>query len=160
MPVDQCMKTEVVSIPVTATVLDAAKYMAWHQVGTLPVVDSRGVLVGMLSIADVLQAFLPDFVALIDDIEFLVHLGDLHPAAPDPARLDAPVRTIMHEPVAAELGTGLMLAAALLQRQSVNDICVVDAQGRLVGIASRTDVGAALIAEWITAHAPTGAARR
>ncbi len=154
------MKTEVVSIPVTATVLDAAKRMAWHQVGTLPVVDDRGVLVGMVSIADVLQAFLPDFVALIDDIEFLAHLGDLHPAAPEPAQLETPVRLIMHEPVAAERGTGLMLAAALLQRQSVNDICVVDDQGRLVGIASRADVGTALLCEWLAPHSSSAPAGR
>lgn len=152
MPIEDWMKREVITIPVTAVVAEAAATMAAYRVGTLPVLDEQGRLVGMLSMHDVLAAFLPDFVALLEDLDFLGDLGDLHPAAPEPSRLQTPVGQVMHQPLTVEQGTGLMLTAALLQRQSMSDICVVDHQGRLVGIASRVDVGAALLSEWLASH--------
>jgi len=160
MLIENWMKTGVVSIPASATVAEAARRMAWHQVGTLPVIDEDGRLVGMLPISDVLAVFLPDFVALLDDLDFLADLGVLESPAPDPARLATSVRELMHEPLSVVRGTGLMLAAAILQRQSVNDICVVDDAGRLLGIASRADVGTALLSEWLTAQSGATDAER
>jgi CBS domain-containing protein len=55
MRADQIMSRQVTTIGVEATVVDAIKTMLTHRVSTLPVVDQRGKLVGILSETDLVR---------------------------------------------------------------------------------------------------------
>ena len=84
--------------------------------GTLPVVGAEGRLEGVVTLLDVLQVSMPDFVELLDNIDF-VHdfraLEDLQPwDAPEAAGLT--VREIMKPPVAVDQEAGLLRACALM----------------------------------------------
>ena len=71
------MKREVVSIGPDATLREVAAAIIEKRVGTLPVVDDEGMLVGTVSVTDIVNMFLPDFVAVMDEIDFVHDYGDL-----------------------------------------------------------------------------------
>ena len=62
--ISKWMKRNVVSVGLDTTVREAVALVVEKKVGTLPVVDEAGTLVGVISIGDIIQIFLPDFVPL------------------------------------------------------------------------------------------------
>jgi CBS domain-containing protein len=67
---------------------------------------------------------------------------------PAPSLLNRPVREIMLAPESVDEKSGLMRAITILYQHELHDLPVVDAQGKLVGILSRVDVGTAFISNW------------
>ncbi len=55
-----CMKQNVFFVKPDTTVIEAAAVLVERRVGTLPVVDEAGILIGVTSIKDIIQIFLPD----------------------------------------------------------------------------------------------------
>ena len=80
-----------------------------NHVGTLPVVDEQGVLVGVVRLEDLLQVFMPDFVALLDNIDFVHDFGALETLRPQdvPEAAELTMRDLMQPPVAVEQTCGL-----------------------------------------------------
>ena len=62
--------------------------------------------------------------------------------------IDKKVSEVMEPPVCVEDTCGLTRAFALLHHYKLTDLPVVDAENCLVGIASRVDVGTALLKKW------------
>lgn len=151
-----CMKREVVSVSASTTVREAALLVAKRRVGTLPVVDQQGVLVGVVRIKDLLKVFMPDFVTLLDNIDFVHDFGVEESLRPkdvaEAARLT--MRDLMRPPVAVEQTSGLLRAFATMDKHDIQDLPVVDDGGRLVGIASRVDIAVAFLTAW-TAEEPS-----
>jgi len=133
MIVQKCMKTTVVSISDTLNVAETAEIFMRRHIGTLPVVNAEGQLVGLVQLRDLLTLVMPDFIHLV---------------VPAPEQIAQPVRTIMQAPVAIQEDCGLLRAFALLYRHQLSDLPVVDAQNRLIGIVSRVDLGTALLRNW------------
>ncbi|WP_069173965.1 CBS domain-containing protein [Streptomyces griseus] len=79
---EQLMSSPAVTVHADATVAEAARIMARRQVKRLPVVDSGGLLQGIISRADLLKVFLRSDEDIAD--ETLAVLGGL-PAAADMA---------------------------------------------------------------------------
>jgi CBS domain-containing protein len=145
-----CMKKEVVSAGPSMSVKHAAALLTEKRVGTLPVVDPDGILLGVTSITRIVQIFLPDFVALLENIDFVKNYGALNSPSPtDLARAESlTVADIMDEPVAVEEDSSLIRALSLMEKHHLRDLPVVK-KGRLVGIASRVDIGRAFLEVWI-----------
>jgi CBS domain-containing protein len=145
-----CMKRQVVAVSPTTTAQEAARIMVSNHVGTLPVVDELGVLVGVVRLEDLLQVFMPDFVTLIDNIDFVHDFGALETLRPqdllEAAQLT--MRDLMQPPVAVERTCGLLRAFATMAKHEIRDLPVVNAAGALVGIASRVDIASAFLAAW------------
>jgi len=148
MNIRDCMKTEVFSIPMTATVGEAAKVIAQRRIGTLPVVDDGGRLVGMVLLHDLVALVMPDFVRLVEVFDFVHGFGAVETHLPSPESLMQPVREIMRSPVSVEETCGLLRAAAILNQRNILDLPVVSDGGRLVGIASHVDIGVTLLSNW------------
>ena len=149
MIVDTFMKKNVISIQETATIGDAADLFAHHHIGTLPVLDTENHLMGILHMSDLLRLVMPDFIQLVDDFDFIVgSLGAFETLLPSPESAAKSVSTLMHEPVSAKNDCGLMLAFALLDHHKLYDLLIVDEQHHLVGLASRVDIGTALLKSW------------
>ncbi len=148
MNINACMKHDVISIPASATIGQAAALMVARHIGTLPVVDGAGHLIGLLQLRDLLALVMPDFVRLVEDFDFVHDFGAVETRQPSPETLARPVRQVMQPPVAVEEHSGLLRAAALLRQHELQDLPVVAADNRLVGIASRVDIGTALLANW------------
>lgn len=145
------MKWGVISVRPHTTIEEAAKLIVEKRIGTLPVVDEAGVLVGVASLRDVIQIFLPDFVSLLADIDinFVKDYGNLGEPVDDQLELavSMTIADIMHEPVAVEGDSSLTRALAVMENHNLRDICVVT-DGVLVGIASEVDIGRAFLAHW------------
>jgi CBS domain-containing protein len=149
MQIEQCMKTDVVSISLGVTVRQAASLLVEKHISTLPVTEDDGQLVGLLTIADVIYLFMPDFVALLDQINFLPDFGVLEERALPADTAELMVQDVMREPICVTRGSGLLRAFARLRRHHLLDLPVVDERGVLIGIASRVDIGTAFLTHWL-----------
>lgn len=149
MRIENCMKTDVVSIGPERTLHEAAALMVDMHVGTLPVVDDSGRFVGLLTMADVLRLFMPDFVSLLSQIDFVPDFGALEERELPVEAASQPVRRVMRAPASVARGSGLLRAFAEINRHNLLDLPVVDESGRLVGLASRVDIGVAFLAHWL-----------
>jgi len=150
VPISSCMKRNVVCVKSQTPLSEAAKLLVQKHVGMLPVIDEENKLVGMLSLAEMLELFLPAFVRLMDNVDFVHDFGALEEVRIDPAVRRKPVSAVMHEPVSVEETTGLIRAYTILLKHEMHDLPIVKPDGTLVGIASRVDVGTAFLSGWET----------
>lgn len=148
MIVENCMKRQVIFIQDSATVGDAAKLFAAHHIGTLPVVNPAGELVGILDLRDILQLTMPTFVTLIEDFDFVGDFGAGEEFQPTPTLLQKPVNQLMERACAVEAQSGLLRAFSFILKHDLYDLPVVDSHNRLVGLASKVDIGNALLGKW------------
>ena len=140
--VGDSMKRHVVTVTASTTVQEAVGIVVEERVGTLPVVDEEGVLTGVVRLADLLGVFTPDFLALLDDIDFVHDFGameEVHPQTILQAR-ELTMSDLAATPVAVEENCGLMHALVTMVKHQLQDLPIVDEAGRLVGIASRVDI--------------------
>ena len=149
------MKRAVVSITPDATLSEVAALILDKRVGTLPVVDNDGTLVGTVSITDIVQMFLPDFVAVMDEIDFVHDYGDLENTSPEDKQRAKMlhVSDVMEEPVAMEDDSGLVHALSVMEKHNLRDL-IVTRDGKLVGIASQVDIGRAFLTEFAKETGP------
>jgi len=148
MNVGDCMKQNVVSINVNDIIINAIRVTIDYHIGTLPVVDNQNKLVGLIQLSDLLDLAMPDFINLIDNIDFIHNFGVLEGQKPAAEVLNQPVSNILGEAVSVVMTAGLLRAAAILHEHHLRDLPVVDQDGRLVGIASHVDIGTALMSHW------------
>jgi CBS domain-containing protein len=120
------MKRNVVSAEPDMTVREAAALLIEKRVGTLPVVDEVGTLVGVISIGDIIQIFLKARGLSVADI--------------------------VRESVVVEDNCALIRALSVMEKHNLRDLLVVK-EGKLVGIASRVDIGRAFLSSWLISQA-------
>lgn len=144
------MKTKVVTIDSQATVFQAAKLLAEKRVGTLPVVDATGKLVGITKMRDIVAMFLPDFLALLEDVDFVKDYGALQDLSPEDIEKanSLTVSEIMEEPIGLEENCSLVRALSLMSTHEIADLPVTR-DDRPVGIVSRVDIGRAFLENWL-----------
>jgi CBS domain-containing protein len=142
------MKRNVVSIPETFTIREAAAVFVKQHIGLLPVIGQDDKIVGMVGLRDLLSLELPDFVNFITDVDFVHDFGAVETTRPAPAVLHASIKTLMRPPITVTEDSGLLRAYALLWQHNVHDVPVVSKEGKLVGIASRVDIGTAILSAW------------
>jgi CBS domain-containing protein len=106
-----------------ADLADAAALLATQRIGCLPVVDA-GELVGIITASDVLGTV-------------AYPARPRHPSATAEPRVAAIMRP---EPLSAQPDDSLARAAARMLRANVRHLCVVDGEGKLVGILSDRDL--------------------
>jgi CBS domain-containing protein len=135
------------------TVREAAALIVDKRIGTLPVVDEDGKLDGVVHIRNIIQLFLPDFVSLLSNIDFVKDFGAKRSPTTGVLR-KAEVLTvadIMEKPVAVGEDSSLIRALSLMESHNLTDLLVVK-EGKLVGLASRADIGRAFLADWISSQ--------
>ena len=151
MIVSYAMKRAVISTSPQTTVLEAAKLMIQKRIGTLPVVDNNGILTGIVKISDILDIFIPNYFDLIKNLGFVHDFGALEDFLPKdvPDIANAAIETLMKPPISVAESETILRAATKMTRHDLIDLPVVDSQGKLVGLASHVDVGAAFLQKWI-----------
>jgi CBS domain-containing protein len=138
------MTKSVTTVRADATVESAADLMAEHDVGSLPVVDDAGHLVGLLRdenlIASEARVHVPTFINFLGlgvpmpgQMKHLEHeikqiagasVGDLMDAEPATIGADATLEDV----------------ASILHERGVNSVPVVDADKLVVGMVARADL--------------------
>lgn len=148
MNISSCMKRNVISIHTSATIREAAAIFVQKHIGLLPVVDDNGKPVGMIGLRDLLSLELPDFVGFIADLDFVHDFGAVETTRPPAETLDQPVTILMIPPITVEEDSGLLRTYALMLQHNLHDMPVVSRDGTLVGVASRVDIGTAILSTW------------
>jgi len=142
------MKRNIISIPPKTTVIEAAALIVKKHIGMLPIVDDKGTLVGIISLRDLLTLELPDFVGFVADVDFVHDFGAVEDTRPSARTLNKPVSSLMREPFSVNEECGLLRAYTLMLQHNLHDMPVVSKAGKLVGITSRVDIGAAILSHW------------
>ncbi|MHC1782517.1 MAG: HPP family protein [Anaerolineaceae bacterium] len=148
MKISDCMKHKVISSLANVSIRSAANMLVQNHIGTLPIVDDSACLIGLVRARDLITLAMPDFIKLVEDVDFVHDFGAVEDEEPGDEILCMPVSQIMSEPISAETTAGLVRALALLQEHELNDLPVVDVDKHLVGIASYVDIGVALMSNW------------
>jgi CBS domain-containing protein len=144
------MKKAVVSIGPSASLREAAALLAKKRVGTLPVVDELGHLVGITTMGDILKLFLPDFLSLVKNSDFVKDFGAMRELSKeDIEKADSlTVGEVMEESVSINRDTSLVRAMAIMNDHELTDLPVLQ-DGELVGVASRVDIGRAILEHYL-----------
>jgi CBS domain-containing protein len=148
MIIRDCMKRDVISIPPTTTIREAARVVVERHIGLLPIVDDQGILIGVVRLNDLLTLELPDFVNFITDVDFVHDFGAVETTRPEAYLLEQRVSTLMQPAIEVDEECGLLRAFALMLQHKLPDLPVVAKDGRLVGLASHVDIGAAILSSW------------
>ncbi|GAB4429293.1 MAG: CBS domain-containing protein [Anaerolineales bacterium] len=148
MLVKDSMKTQVITIRNTDDLGAAARQFVKHHVGVLPVVDADGKLVGVLQLRDLLTLVMPAFTQLMEDFDFVSSFGAAKSIQPSAEDIAKKVSEVMEPPFCVDESCGLIRAFAQLHHHNLTDLPVVDENQNLVGIASRVDVGTAILKHW------------
>lgn len=148
MNIGSCMKQKVVFIPADTSIGEAAALVVEKHIGILPVVDENGKPVGILRMDDLLSLELPDFVHLVNDLDFVHDFGAVETTRPDRNALSQPVTSLMKPIQSIDEKCGLLRAYVRMLQDGLYDLPVVDASGKLVGIVSRVDIGTAILSLW------------
>jgi IMP dehydrogenase len=107
--------TDPFTLPPTATLADAQQLMRKHKIGGIPIVESDGRLVGLITSRDL--RFERDFTPLVTSVM-------------------APLARL----VTAPAGTDREAAEEMLQDRKVDKLPLVDADGRLTGLMTYKDI--------------------
>jgi CBS domain-containing protein len=149
MNISKYMKRKVVSIPATSTIRDAASVLDKNHIGLLPIVDMNNKLVGVVGMRDLLSLVLPDFVSFVADVDFVHDFGAVEKTRPPAEVLDQPITTLMKIAITVPEDSGLLRTYSLMLQHNLHVIPVVSADGKLAGVASRVDIGAAILSTWV-----------
>ena len=148
MKISEYMKRNVVSIPVTSTIREAASVFVKHHIGLMPIVDMDNKLVGVVGMRDLLSLELPDFVSFVADVDFVHDFGAVETTRPPAKVLDQSIQTLMKPAITVPEDSGLLRAYSLMLQHNLHDMPVVSSDGTLLGVASRVDIGAAILSAW------------
>jgi CBS domain-containing protein len=137
------MEREVISVHPETGVQEFAKLMHERRIGGAPVVDADGLLVGIVTDGDLI-AEEADIHAppQIDIFGAIVYLGSFHKYE---ERLRKAVGATVGDVMTTKVHTvhpddGVRKAATLMRDHKINRIPVVDDDGKLVGLVTRTDI--------------------
>lgn len=148
MTIRECMKRNVISISETASIREAAAVIVKKHIGLLPIVDGNNRLIGVVGLRDLLSLELPDFVRFIGDLDFVHDFGAVETTRPPARTLEKPVKSMMKDALTVEEDCGLLRAYALMSQHNLHDLPVLSKDGELMGIASRVDIGTAILSTW------------
>ncbi len=119
MRVSDVMTTELVTARPDETVVEAARKMAENAVGSVVVVDDRGTLLGIVTERDIVVRVV---ARGLDPSKTLV--GEI----------------MTRNPVTIYDDASLSAAAELMRRKRVSHLPVINEEGRVVGMISRSDI--------------------
>ena len=114
----------------------------------MPIVDQNNKLLGVIGLRDLLLLVLPDFINFVADVDFVHDFGAVETTRPAADVLDASIKTLMKPPITVNEDSGLLRAYALILQHNLHDMPVVSTEGKLVGMASRVDIGTAILSNW------------
>lgn len=148
MNISKYMKRNVISIPATSSIREAASVFVKHHIGLLPIVGKNNKLIGVVGLRDLLSLELPDFVNFVQDVDFVHDFGAVETTRPPARILKKSIKTLMSPAISVPEDTGLLRAYALMLQYNLHDMPVISNDGELVGVASRVDIGTAILSAW------------
>lgn len=139
MKVRDIMSKKVVTVPHTATLLDAAKTLSEHHISGAPVVTGDGVLAGIISEKDLFKALYPSHAEFYDSPGVWIDLDQLEEKTIESA--DKPVQDMMtKEVVTVNPDASLMQVGSIMLVRGIHRVVVVGQNNSIEGIVTRKDI--------------------
>jgi len=158
MKVGEIMHAQVLTLSPEDPLERAMRLICNHHISGLPVVNTMGQVVGILSEKDILQRMYPSFQELVEDPLRSRDFEDMEERYLDICGVRV-AEVMTHRVFTVTPDTPLLKAASLMLRQRVRRLPVVDA-GRLVGIISLGDIHQAIFAHHFPCEQPVREAAR
>jgi CBS domain-containing protein len=105
----------------------------------------------VIGLRDLVSLQLPDFVNFVADLDFVHDFGAVETTRPSADVLDQSIQALMKPAITVSEDSGLLRAYALMLQHDLHDMLVVSEDGKLAGIASRVDIGTAILSTWARA---------
>ncbi|HEX3095810.1 MAG TPA: CBS domain-containing protein [Patescibacteria group bacterium] len=144
MLVKDLMTSKVITVSPDTKVGDVAQLIHEHHFTGVPVVNKEGRVVGTISERDFITAnsglYLPTYIKMLSSIDFV---QGAHKSLPDSVNkvVNATAKDIMNQSVPfVRPDTTMEELASVFAVKRVNPIPVTDADNRLLGIISRSDL--------------------
>ncbi len=136
VPVKDAMTRNVVAVSPHADIHEVSRLLSENRISGLPVVDSEGKVIGLVTEADILAMTGMKKGHTIGDV--IRHLlGEPMPHRREGAR----VEDVMSSPaLTVKPDADVREAAAILNEKRIKRLPVIDDDGRIVGIISRADI--------------------
>lgn len=155
MQVSECMITSVYTITEDAILNDAMNQLAAHMIETLPVINTEGLLVGIVLLDDVLTLFMPNFVEMLRSADFIHDYSFLKKGRENSHLSQKPIREVMRKPFSVHQESGLMEAMVLMHKHQVGELPVLNEEQHLIGIISRGRAGGLFLSDWLEHSSPS-----
>ena len=133
--VDDVMTRTVVSVDQGASYRAVVDLLIENRFSAVPVVDALGRVTGWVSEADLLRK-----IEYADDAEPRMFEGRRRRGERRKAMARTAADLMSTPPIVVRTGTSIAAAARLMDREGVKRLPVVDGEGRLAGIVSRSDL--------------------
>jgi len=143
MKVEAIMTKEVISVHADATVAEIAHILFERNLTGVPVIEQDGTVIGIITEYDLMSrnmaVHIPTYVRLLESLEGEQSgtrmMDEMEAIRRTTARaiMTAPVVTLWKETTVDE-------AARIFSEAHINPLPVVDEQGKLAGIVSRSDI--------------------
>lgn len=150
MQVKNFMRTNVHIIDQSASLRQAMAVFSEHLVGILPVLDDEDKLTGVLTIEDTLKQFMPKFVEMLQEADFIHDFGLLEHGLRSVNVDQITVADLMQRRFYVNENDGLMAPIVLMYKKKVYDVPVVDDDQHVVGIVSHARTGSIFLKAWLT----------
>ncbi len=139
MRVFDIMVRDVTAVTKDETVGNVLKIMASQLLSGIPVVSEDMHVIGFASESDIIKAVVPSYFSLLQSTSFIPDMNQFLKNAV--LIKDKPISEYMtHPPVVVNENAMLVHVADIMIRYNTKTIPVIDDQGRLVGIVSRTNI--------------------
>jgi CBS domain-containing membrane protein len=153
MKIKDVMRQSVVSLPQNGTFQDVMQKFITHHIDSLPILDAAQRVVGLITIDDLVDVFLPKYYQILRDFSALEDKGQLASlfdlAFTGLERVDEKLilaADVMNSKIQWVLQEdSLLQAAARLQAQNCQRLPVVDRDQKLVGMISDFEIVLALL---------------
>lgn len=138
----EIMTREVVTVTTDTTIRELAEIIMNHRIGSVPVVDSEGVLVGIVTESDLIEQdknfHIPTIISLFD---WVIYLESEKKFERELKRMTALTvgEIYTKDVVTVAPSTPISELADIMSSRKIHTLPVVE-DGRLVGIVSRIDL--------------------
>ena len=140
MNIEKYMKKDFRAVRPETPMREVARQFFESREPVLPVIDENGKLRGIITIDDFILIFLPEYIDLIRDIDFIQNFGALEKTSFSLEELLFVAEDLMQEDVKVMgVEDSVLKAGAILHRQGIPRVPVVD-EGRLVGMIGQTEI--------------------
>lgn len=141
--VGNVMQKNVKKVREDASFKDVWKLLFKEKINAVPVVNAKGIPVGIITKEDMLRAFYPDYSEYMADITKADDLVDLDIELKDILTLEAHM-IMCRNVICAEKGTSIMRVLGRMIARRVNQLPVLSENKRVIGIVTKGDIFNAL----------------
>jgi CBS domain-containing protein len=143
MRAKEIMNRNVITVNQEMTVDEVVKILLEHRISGVPVLDEAGKVTGIVSETDLIyrekNLHIPSFISILQGIVFLESTKDLEHQVKKMAAYK--VKDVMTKNViTVSEETDLNRIVDIIIDQKVNRLPVVDREGKLLGIITRSDI--------------------